>query len=146
MEAADDMTADMDTNVGPVTKEGLEALVRAFYRDVGSDTALGPIFRNALGTDWSAHLDRIVEFWSTVMLGSRSYRGNVFDKHMALAGVEPRHLARWLSLWQRHSTARFAASDAAELQRVARRIGHKLFRGFFDEPLVLAPDQSAHSG
>jgi len=140
------MTAEMDTHVGPVTKEGLEALVRAFYRDIGSDAALGPIFHNALGTDWSTHLERIVEFWSTMMLGSRSYRGNVLDKHMSLTGVEPRHLARWLSLWQQHTTARFAAADAVELQRVARRIGRNLFRGFFDEPLVLAPDPSAHSG
>lgn len=146
MEAGDDMTADMDTNVGPVTREGLEALVRAFYRDVGSDTVLEPIFRDALGTDWGPHLERIVEFWSTVMLGARSYRGNVPGKHIVLAGIEPRHLARWLSLWQRHSTARFAAADAAELQRVAHRMGHKLFRGFLARPHLLAPDQSAHPG
>ena len=116
----------------PVTKERLSALVHAFYRDIGADDALGPIFTTVIGPDWSVHLERMVEFWSTVMLGSRSFRGNVFGKHMAIEGVAPTHFVRWLSLWRRHTDALFAPPDAAELQRIAQGIARNLFHGFFD--------------
>jgi hemoglobin len=67
-----------------------------------------------------------------VMLGSRSFRGNVFGKHMAIEGIAPTHFTRWLTLWHQHTTARFESADAAELQRVAQGIARNLFHGFFD--------------
>ena len=121
-----------DNCTEPVTRERLSALVHAFYRDIGADESLGPIFTTVIGPDWSVHLDRMVEFWSTVMLGSRSFRGNVFGKHRAIEGVAPSHFVRWLSLWRRHTDALFAPPDAAELQRIAQGIARNLFYGFFD--------------
>jgi hemoglobin len=126
------MNTSRSTPTAPITKEGLRALIHAFYSDIGADPSLGPIFSRVIGTDWSAHLERMVEFWSTVMLGSRSFRGNVFGKHMAIEGIAPAHFTRWLSLWQQHTTARFEPAGAAELQRIAQGIARNLFHGFFD--------------
>jgi hemoglobin len=123
----------MNSNAETVTREQLQALVQAFYRDLGADETLAPIFVNVLGPDWRLHLERIVEFWCTALLGSRSYRGNMFDKHMRIKGVRPEHFARWLALWQQHTASRFGPAEAAELQRMARRIALQLFRGFFGD-------------
>jgi len=42
----------------------------------------------------------MTEFWSTVLLHTRSFRGNVMRKHVALLpALQPAHFARWLTLW-----------------------------------------------
>ena len=80
------------------TRESLTELVHGFYADVRADPLLGPVFEEALRERWEPHLARMVEFWSTVALGSKSFKGNVFAKHMALQGVTPAHFAAWVKL------------------------------------------------
>ncbi len=106
-------------------------LVHGFYAGVRSDPSLGPVFEQAIGEHWDAHLARMVDFWSTVMLGTRSFRGDVFGKHMALPGVQPEHFTTWMRLWCEATGALFAPDVARELQTVAHGIGRNLFRGFF---------------
>ena len=67
--------------------ESITQLVHGFYGDVRRDPLLGPVFEKALHGQWDAHLQRLVDFWSTVALGTRSFKGDVFGKHMALEGV-----------------------------------------------------------
>ena len=47
----------------------LERLIPAFYARVRDDALLGPVFNQAIG-DWPHHLDKLVAFWSSVMLTS----------------------------------------------------------------------------
>ena len=119
------------TERGPVTRERLSALVHAFYADVRADALLGPVFEQALADRWEPHLDRMVEFWSTVALGSKSFSGNVFGKHMALEGVTPAHFSAWVGLWGTHTERLFAPDDARELQFTAHGIARNLFQGYF---------------
>lgn len=119
------------TRRGPVTRERLSTLVHAFYADVRADVLLGPVFEAALAERWEPHLARMVEFWSTVALGSKSFSGNVFGKHMALADVTPAHFAAWVRLWGDHTGRLFEADDARELQVVAHGIARNLFQGYF---------------
>jgi hemoglobin len=58
----------------PLGEAEIDRLVRAFYRRVRSDALLGPIFNNAI-QDWDHHLGKLVDFWSSVMLGSGRYKG-----------------------------------------------------------------------
>lgn len=117
----------------PPTRESLTTLVHGFYADVRADPLLGPVFERAIGAHWDAHLARMVEFWSTVALGTRSYRGDVFGKHMALEGVTPAHFAAWVRLWAEHTSRLFAPETARELQVVAHGIARNLFRGLFGQ-------------
>lgn len=55
------------------TVESISELVHAFYADVRQDALLGPVFDEALNGQWDEHLHRLVDFWSTVLLGSRSF-------------------------------------------------------------------------
>ena len=116
----------------PLDRAAIHRLVHAFYDDVRRDDALGPVFDAAIDEHWATHLERMVEFWSTVMLGTHSFRGNVFGRHMALAGqVTGEHFLRWLTLWHRHTDRLFPPAVADEFQRTAQGVGRNLFFGFF---------------
>jgi len=117
----------------PLDQASITTLVHEFYDDVRADPELGPVFNLAIGAHWGLHLDRMVEFWSTVMLGNRGFQGNVYGKHMALSGISPEHFRRWLALFVAHTERLFAPADAAEFQTVARRIAASLQYGFFGE-------------
>jgi hemoglobin len=114
-------------------RPAIAMLVRRFYADVRADARLGPIFNGAIGEHWPAHLDKLTDFWCTVMLASGQYQGNVYGKHMALdAAVDADHFTRWLALFERHVHAMFAPAVCAEFMTVARRIAASLQLGMLN--------------
>lgn len=117
--------------------ESIAMLVHEFYAEVRRDPELFPVFDAAIGANWTPHLDRMVDFWSTVMLGSRNFQGNVFGKHMLLNGVEPQHFRRWLTLFEATARRLFAPAVADDMLLVARRIGTSLQFGFFGKAEVM---------
>lgn len=123
----------MIENIGPLNREQIASLVYSFYDEIRVDAELAPVFNPVIGENWAPHLQRMVDFWSTVALGERSFRGNVFGKHMALEGVRPEHFLRWLTLWHKHTNAVLDSEHAVELQGVAHGIGRNLFYGFFGD-------------
>jgi hemoglobin len=127
--------------MAPLTldRTSITTLVQEFYDDVRADPVLGPVFINAIGAGWDAHLGRMVEFWSTVMLGSRDFQGNVFGKHMALSGIEPEHFRRWLAMFQATASRLFEPELANEFLTVAGRIAASLQYGYFGKVVVTPP-------
>jgi hemoglobin len=119
-----------------ITRDSVRELVDQFYGKVGEDDLLGPVFYLALGRDWGPHLEKLTEFWSTIVLGTRSFQGNVYGTHMALADIEPEHFARWLALFEQTVNELFEPADAAEFITVAHRIASSLQIGFFGDVLV----------
>ena len=138
-------TATLDTTssavpTGVPSPDSITQLVHGFYADVRADPLLGPVFEKALHGQWDVHLQRLVDFWSTVALGTRSFKGDVFGKHMALDGVTPAHFAAWVRLWQLHTTRLFAPEAAQQLQLAAHGIARNLFRGYFGEAPSFSTD------
>ena len=80
------------------------------------------------------HLARMVDFWSTVALGSKRYRGNVAARHLALEGITPAHFAAWVRLWAEHTDARFPPAIAQQLQQTAHGVARNLFRVCLGQP------------
>lgn len=120
------------SDAAATTRADIERLVQSFYADVIADDALGPIFTPLVGAHWPAHRARMVEFWCTVLLHTRSFRGNVLQKHVdLLPRLRPEHFARWLTLWVRHTSQHLNAADAAELQATASGIARNLYLGCF---------------
>ncbi len=111
-------------------------LVNQFYDTVRKDTALQPVFEKAIGGNWAPHLERMVDFWSTVMLGTRDFQGNVYGKHMLLNGVEPEHFHRWLELFEEAAYRLFEKEIADEFSIVAHRIANSLQFGFFGRVVI----------
>lgn len=119
-----------------LNQESITTLVHEFYDAIRADNELGPVFDLAIGHNWTPHLARMVDFWSTVMLGKRGFQGNVYGKHMALSGIKPEHFRRWLQLFDATTARMFSDEDAAEFQVVSRRIAASLQYGFFGEVKV----------
>lgn len=130
----------------PPSVESITLLVHGFYGDVRRDPLLGPVFEKTLHGQWDAHLQRLVDFWSTVALGTRSFKGDVFGKHMALEGVTPAHFAAWVGLWQQHTNRLFAPDVAHDLQVAAHGIARNLFRGYFSKDPAFAQPREEHDG
>ena len=126
----------------PLDRCSIQTLVHEFYDDVRADAVLGPVFDGAIGDRWDAHLARMVEFWSTVMLGEHNFQGNVFGKHMALSGIEPDHFRRWLGLFFATTERLFEPQVAQEFQVVGKRIAHSLQYGYFGKVIVAEPEQA----
>lgn len=109
----------------------IERLVSCFYADVRADALLGPVFEPLLHGRWDAHLVRMTDFWCAALKIEHGFRGDVHNKHMALAGITPAHLARWLQLWRRHTAALMTPPVAVRLQDVAVGIARVMHLGWF---------------
>jgi truncated hemoglobin YjbI len=57
------------------TDESIAFLVHAFYEKVRRDPQLKPIFNQAIGGEWAAHMAKMADFWSAAMRISRSHTG-----------------------------------------------------------------------
>ncbi len=75
-------------------------LVDNFYVKVRQDDVLRPIFDQAIGDQWDSHLATMRTFWSSVMLGRATYKGNPMAAHLRLPSLSPMHFERWLRLWR----------------------------------------------
>ncbi len=96
-----------------ITEDLIETLVRAFYAKVRRDPDLGPIFAGVVGDDWEPHLEKMFAFWSSVTRKTGRYQGKPVPAHFKLEGLEPRHFARWLTLF-RETADEVCAAEAVD--------------------------------
>ena len=76
-------------------------LVRNFYGRVRRDERLGPIFEGVIGDEWEPHLEKMTEFWCSVILKSRSYQGRPVPAHLRLKQVKAEDFEIWLSIFRK---------------------------------------------
>ena len=62
-------------------EQQIKELVDSFYSRVRKDELLGPVFAEAIGEGWDAHLVTMSDFWSSVLLASGRYKGNPMLVH-----------------------------------------------------------------
>ena len=82
-----------------VTEPMIHELVHAFYAKVRGDPALGPVFNRVIAGDWDAHLAKMCDFWSSVLLMSGRFKGAPMAAHAAIPELRATHFARWLHLF-----------------------------------------------
>jgi hemoglobin len=118
-----------------VTEEMIHAVVHGFYGRIRQDPALGPIFNRVIAADaWPAHLQKMCDFWSSVMLMSGRFKGNPMVAHMRIKTIQPQHFERWLELF-RQAAAEVCTSEAtAEFVMRAENIARSLQMGLFFRP------------
>lgn len=124
-------------------------VVHRFYAQAREDPVIGPVFRaHVPDAAWQAHLDRITAFWSSSLLGTRSYDGRPMQKHLAIEELDDRHFRRWLALF-RNTVTELCPPLTAQLfisrsERIAEafRINIAMHRGddlTFRPPLTREP-------
>jgi hemoglobin len=103
-----------------VTEEMIHQVVHGFYARIRQDPALGPIFNRVIADDaWPAHLQKMCDFWSSVMLMSGRFHGAPMPAHLRIQGqngdgFNARHFARWLHLFS-ETVAELCPPEAAAL-------------------------------
>lgn len=76
----------------------IAALVDRFYEGIRADPELGPIFTARIA-EWPPHLQRMNQFWRSILHGSGEFTGNPMRKHVALPRLGAGHFVRWLDLF-----------------------------------------------
>ena len=106
-------------------------MIPRFYERVQKDAELGSIFNGAI-THWPAHLNKLVDFWSSVMLTSGRYKGNPVAVHtLHKAQITPALFTRWLALWEETTNEVMSPIAAVALQAKAERIADSLQLSLF---------------
>ena len=125
----------------------IRTLVSQFYCRVRQDPLLAPVFAAALGdtdADWAAHLDRLADFWSSIMQASGRYHGDAFSAHLRLPDLTPEMFDRWLALFQATCPEVLPPDDAAAFGIRAERIARSIRMGLFEHmPGRKAPYEAA---
>lgn len=104
-------TAELMAQTG-LTDAILEQLVHEFYAKVRQDDLLSPIFEAGV-SDWTTHLAKLTDFWSSVALMTGRYHGQPMQAHLRLP-VQSKHFSRWLELFEETAHA-VCTPDGAEL-------------------------------
>jgi hemoglobin len=113
-----------------VTEPMIRELVHAFYARVRQDPQLGPIFNAVIGDGWDAHLAKLCDFWSSVVLRTGRFQGSPMAAHMRLeAQIGPAHFARWLDLFADTAQAVCPPAAAALFKARSEMIAQSLQLG-----------------
>ena len=128
-------TAEASGALPDVDDEALIPLLTAFYDAIERDEVLRPYFA---GLDMAAHIPRIADFWSTVLLLSRRYQGNAFRPHLEMPGLTAEHFRRWLATLEATIDARHVGPLAEQMKALGHRIAYSM-----QLRLGIAPDASA---
>ena len=99
-------------------REHVVLFVNHFYDKVKSDNLLGPLFAHV---NWPTHLPTMYNFWSSMLLGDRSYTGNPFEKHAPLS-IRSEHFDRWIKLFHQTINENFSGERANETKERAQSI------------------------
>jgi hemoglobin len=88
-------------------------MVDSFYGKIQEDAILSFIFNNRIGDRWSEHLEKMYEFWQTVLLDEHTYFGAPFPPHATL-DINYTHYERWVQLFNETIDHLFIGDKAQE--------------------------------
>jgi hemoglobin len=104
----------MDSSERPTDLDSHDAIVQMvdlFYFRIMNNELLAPYFRNL---NWIHHKERMVSFWSFILLHKAGYTRNVYDAHKDL-DITHVHFDMWLTVFTETVNAHFTGpmADAA---------------------------------
>ena len=118
-----------------ITEAMIHEVVHGFYGRIRQDPALGPIFHRVITADaWPAHLQKMCDFWSSVMLMSGRFHGAPMPAHLRIEGrdgkgLNDRHFARWLHMFAETAAELCPPEAAALFVKKSQMIAQSLLLG-----------------
>lgn len=119
----------------------IQILVNEFYDKIRQDAQLKDIFNRVIEDRWPEHLEKMVRFWQTVLLGKHTYHGSPFSPHAPLP-VNKSHFERWVFLFFETVDEHFAGEKAEQAkwqgQRMAEMFNLKIdyYRNSSFDPIL----------
>jgi hemoglobin len=101
--------------------EDVKLLVDSFYSKARENKLLGPVFNKKIGDHWSEHLEKMVRFWQTLLLGEHTYSGNPLLHHLHLP-ISGEHFSEWLRMFHETIDTYFEGEKAQEAHLRAEKI------------------------
>ncbi len=120
-----------------VNDETIKLLVDGFYEKVRRHEKLGAIFESMIGTseeDWRPHLERMYQFWSSIILSTGRYHGNPMQKHMDIPQFEPELFDQWLELFEETAKELHTESIATNYIDKSKRVAESLKLALYYRP------------
>ena len=117
-----------------VSEQQIRQLVDLFYDKVRADPQLGPIFERVIQEQWEPHLQKMYDFWSSVMLTTGRYKGQPVAVHKRIEGLEIGLFDRWLALFGESCAELLDRETASLFWRKAVRIAESLKFALFYRP------------
>jgi hemoglobin len=122
-----------------IDEDYISVLVDTFYDRIRSQEVLGPIFADAIGSNWEPHLEKMKDFWSSVAMNTGHYSGKPVPAHQKLTQVQQQHFAIWLDLFRQTLADTAPTPQAADyFMERAERIARSLQMAMFDRPGLFA--------
>lgn len=123
--------AEMPLSHPLVDRGFIGALVRDFYDRVRSDTRLGPVFAAELHGEWEPHLEKMTDFWCSVILKNGAYYGRPVPAHLKLKQVREEDFDVWLDHFRKTAADRCPPEVAEVFVDRAERIARSLKLAMF---------------
>ncbi|TIQ36306.1 MAG: group III truncated hemoglobin [Mesorhizobium sp.] len=126
---------NVDVNdAAAVSEQQIRLLVDLFYDKVRADPDLGPIFERVIKDEWGPHLQKMYDFWSSVMLTTGRYKGQPVVAHKRIEGLEIGLFDRWLALFGESCDELLDETTAGLFWLKAVRIAESLKFALFYRP------------
>lgn len=119
-----------------IDDDNLSVLVHTFYDRVRQDPMLGPIFEVRIGASWQKHMNRMVDFWSSVLLGSGRFKGNPMLKHALIPDLSSAHFDHWMEMFSATVQELYDEDVAAVILAKARNMRRGLERYAVAQPTL----------
>lgn len=109
-------------------REDISRLVHLFYDKIRVDDLLGPIFNTHIPQEeWPKHLEKLIDFWETNLMGIRKFKGSPTQKHVKVDQsmnyqMSQKHFGQWLHLWFTTIDELFEGSLASRAKEAARKM------------------------
>lgn len=106
-------------------EKDIALLIDAFYKKVIVDPVIGFLFTDIVALSWEQHIPIMNDFWSSLLLGTGSYRRNPMIKHLDLdrkVALTTVHFERWLLLWEQTLHEHFQGPNADHALQRAKHI------------------------
>lgn len=110
------------------SRADISYLVKVFYAKIRKHDLLGPIFNSHIAEEeWPAHLEKLTDFWETILFGVQKFKGSPSLKHIQVDknlnyGITQEHFNEWVALWHKTIEELFEGEVAQRAKESANQM------------------------
>ena len=111
----------------------IRLLVDTFYAKVEIDDLLGPIFHQIIQGNWEPHLEKMVNFWDSLLFHQPVYNGQPYPKHADLP-ISAIHFTRWINVFNQTVDSLFEGTVANRAKEIGGNVAQVFLAKMYPLP------------